>query len=768
VRLLFLTPQLPFPPTQGAAIRNSHLIAGLSRRHAVDLLTFAPAGQAPGTWGAGAGPALPGAERLAGLILVPAPQRSVRDRLQTLLLTAQPDMAHRLASPALAAALRTLLQSTPYDWVITEGIEMAPYARLLDTICPAGTRPRWLLDEHNAEYVLQQRAFLGDLRHAYQPRAAAGAAYSLIQWRRLRTYERAACRAADAVTAVSAADQEALERLDPALRVQVVPNGVDLGEWSRRAAPGDPAVDALRAQGPLIVFDGSMDFRPNIDAVRWFCATCWPRIRVAHPGATFAIVGRNPTAAVRALAALPGVRVTGAVPDTRPWVAGADVYVVPMRIGGGVRLKLLQALAMGCAIVSTRMGAEGIHLEGGRDLLLADTPADFADAVLALLADPPARTALGHAARIAVAPYAWERIVPAFEAVLADSPGAPDASGDPVRVSVIMTVRNEADNIDAVIRSLQAQTRPPDEVVVVDGGSTDGTPARIAAAATTAPWPLRLREQPGANISQGRNTAIQAAAHEIIAATDAGVRLPPQWLAALVAPFEGPGGAAIDVAGGFFAPDPRTVFERAMGATVLPARADIKPDRFLPSSRSVAFRKAAWAAVGGYPEWLDYSEDLVFDLALKARGCRFVFVPNALALFRPRGSLRAFYLQYYRYARGDGKADLWRKRHTIRYGTYLGGPILAVLGRRRPALWALLALGAAAYCATPYRRLRPWLAGLSPGECAQAVALVPIIRLTGDVAKMIGYPVGVWWRLRHGRARPAPDPSPGECPALKP
>jgi glycosyltransferase involved in cell wall biosynthesis len=442
--------------------------------------------------------------------------------------------------------------------------------------------------------------------------------------------------------------------------------------------------------------------------------------------------------------------------------------VVPLRSGGGVRLKLLQALAMGCAIVSTRMGAEGIHLEGGRDLLLADTPADFADAVLALLADPPARTALGHAARIAVAPYAWERIVPAFEAVLADSPGAPDASGDPVRVSVIMTVRNEADNIDAVIRSLQAQTRPPDEVVVVDGGSTDGTPARIAAAATTAPWPLRLREQPGANISQGRNTAIQAAAHEIIAATDAGVRLPPQWLAALVAPFEGPGGAAIDVAGGFFAPDPRTVFERAMGATVLPARADIKPDRFLPSSRSVAFRKAAWAAVGGYPEWLDYSEDLVFDLALKARGCRFVFVPNALALFRPRGSLRAFYLQYYRYARGDGKADLWRKRHTIRYGTYLGGPILTVLGRRRPALWALLALGAAAYCATPYRRLRPWLAGLSPGECAQAVALVPIIRLTGDVAKMIGYPVGVWWRLRHGRARPAPGPSPGEAPALKP
>jgi glycosyltransferase involved in cell wall biosynthesis len=433
-----------------------------------------------------------------------------------------------------------------------------------------------------------------------------------------------------------------------------------------------------------------------------------------------------------------------------------------------VRLKLLQALAMGCAIVSTRMGAEGIHLEGGRDLLLADIPADFADAVLALLADPPARTALGHAARIAVAPYAWERIVPAFEAVLVQTSGGQDAtSGSPVRVSLIMTVRNEADNIDAVLQSLQAQMRPPDEVVVVDGGSTDGTPARIAAATATAPWPLRLLEQPGANISQGRNTAIRAAAHEIIAATDAGVRLPPEWLAALVAPFEGPGGWAIDIAGGFFASDPHTVFERAMGATVLPAREDVKPERFLPSSRSVAFRKAAWADAGGYPEWLDYSEDLVFDLTLKARGCRFVFVPEAPVLFRPRGSLRAFYLQYYRYARGDGKADLWRKRHAIRYATYLGGPLLAALGRRRPALWGLLALGAAAYCAGPYWRLRPWLAGLSPGEYVRAVALVPIIRLVGDVAKMIGYPVGVWWRVCHRPPVPATAKPPTETPALK-
>ncbi|HUS13672.1 MAG TPA: glycosyl transferase, partial [Chloroflexia bacterium] len=102
--------------------------------------------------------------------------------------------------------------------------------------------------------------------------------------------------------------------------------------------------------------------------------------------------------------------------------------------------------------------------------------------------------------------------------------------------------------------------------------------------------------------------------------------------------------------------------------------------------------------------------------------------------------------QYYLYARGDGKADLWRKRHAIRYATYLGAPLLAVAARHRPGLWLLLAAGAAGYCRTPYRRLGPWLTGLGPADRARAVALVPVIRLVGDVAKMMGYPAGMLWR----------------------
>jgi glycosyltransferase involved in cell wall biosynthesis len=314
-------------------------------------------------------------------------------------------------------------------------------------------------------------------------------------------------------------------------------------------------------------------------------------------------------------------------------------------------------------------------------------------------------------------------------------------------VSVIVTVKNEASTIDRLLDSLAQQTLLPSEVVIVDGGSTDGTVERIES--NPQRLPIKLLSRPGTNISQGRNEAICAASGEIIAGTDAGVRLVPQWLEELTRPFrEDP---SVAVVSGFFLPDPQTVFERAMGATVLPVEADVDPDRFLPSSRSVAFRKEAWEKVGGYPEWLDFCEDLVFDFALRGAGYRFLFAPEAVAYFRPRSSLTSFGRQYFQYARGDGKADLWRRRHAIRYATYLLAiPLLTVLGLvHHPLWWVPLVLGAAAYLWTPYRRLRPLVAGLSLPDKVEATLWVPIIRVWGDVAKMVGYPVGVWWRIRH-------------------
>ena len=321
-------------------------------------------------------------------------------------------------------------------------------------------------------------------------------------------------------------------------------------------------------------------------------------------------------------------------------------------------------------------------------------------------------------------------------------PSAPD------RVALVATVLNEGATIDALLQSVAAQTRPPDEVRLVDGGSTDDTVARARAWAARG-LSLTVAVRPGANISAGRNAAIRASQAPLIAATDAGVRLAPDWLERLIAPFADP---TVDVVAGFFRAAPRTPFEYALGATTLPTEADIDAARFLPSSRSVAFRRAAWERVGGYPEWLDYSEDLVFDFALQRAGCCFAFEPRAVAYFRPRPTLCAFFGQYYRYARGDGKADLWRARHAIRYGTYLGLlPGLLPLLRRRPAVAVPALLLAGAYLRRPYQRLWALTSEQPLAVRLAALPLPPLIRLTGDVAKMLGYPVGVAWRWRRRR-----------------
>lgn len=273
-----------------------------------------------------------------------------------------------------------------------------------------------------------------------------------------------------------------------------------------------------------------------------------------------------------------------------------------------------------------------------------------------------------------------------------------------MQVTLISTVLNEGENIRGLLDSIVRQTRQPDEVIFVDGGSSDQTVAVLES--YRGRLPLRVMVAAGCNISEGRNIAIKAARGEIIAATDAGVILADNWLEAIIAPFDAD--PTVDMVGGFFEADARTTFELAMGATVLPLANEIDGVDFLPSSRSVAFRRALAEQVGGYPEWLDYCEDLIFDLRMKDSARRFVFAPDAIAHFRPRGSLRSFWKQYRLYARGDGKADLWRKRHAIRYATYLVGvPLIWLLGTQvHKFLWGLALVGGAVYTRRPYQRLR--------------------------------------------------------------
>ncbi len=319
-------------------------------------------------------------------------------------------------------------------------------------------------------------------------------------------------------------------------------------------------------------------------------------------------------------------------------------------------------------------------------------------------------------------------------------------------ITVISTVLNEGDNIHRMMQGLLEQSRQPDEIVFVDGGSTDNTVSILQSYSDR--LPLRVVVEPGCNISRGRNRALSESQGDVIVSADAGVRLSPDWLRNITQPLLDDD--SVQVAGGFFQADTYTAFEIAMGATVLPLADEIDPATFLPSSRSVAFRKAASDAIGGYPEWLDYCEDLVFDLRLKAANPPFVFAPDALVYFRPRTSLRSFFKQYYLYARGDGKADLWRKRHAIRYITYLLlAPVILLLGLLvHPLLWALYLPGAAVYLLQPYRRLprvleTSHLKQPSVSVIIYIVLLIPVIRVVGDIAKMVGYPVGVYWRRKH-------------------
>jgi len=308
-------------------------------------------------------------------------------------------------------------------------------------------------------------------------------------------------------------------------------------------------------------------------------------------------------------------------------------------------------------------------------------------------------------------------------------------------------VRDEADNIAALLDSMLAQSRPADEIVVNDCGSRDRT-AAIVEQYIAAGHPIRL-VRGGHNIPSGRNNAIRHARGALIACTDAGLTLDRRWLEAIIAPLER---GAADVVGGFFRPAPRSLFELALAATNYRDADEVDPATFLPFGQSVAFRKSAWARVGGYPEWASHCEDILFDLALRRRGARFAFVSNALVYFRPRSSFAAFARQYFLYARGDGVAHLWPRRHAIRYTSYLAGAMLLAGARRRS--WALaLLLGVLAYTRVPMRRLRRRAPALAGKQLLLAMALLPAIRLVGDLAKMAGYPVGVWRRLRSAELR---------------
>jgi glycosyltransferase involved in cell wall biosynthesis len=347
-----LLPSMPSPPDAGAKIRNAGLLRLLREEHEVDVLAFGNVGRSPA--------------------------RRVIDMIRTDL----PDMAHRLWSAEFAATVC----NKRYDAVQAEGIEMARYLALV----PPDQR---VYDAHNAEFLLQQRlAESGSL---------LGRLYSRLQWRRLERFERDVVRGSRLTLAVSAHDANQLLALSGgAANVQALPNAIDVASYTFRSPPVETQ--------PNILFVGKLDFRPNAEALAWFIPQVLQRLETAR---LFAVGAAPPGWLVRAGQHDQRVAVTGYVADERPYFARCAALVLPVRTGGGSRLKALVAMASGLPIVSTRLGMEGLEAEAGTHFLQAEAPQDWIEALRTLVSDAALRERLACAARVLVEErYDWSAL----------------------------------------------------------------------------------------------------------------------------------------------------------------------------------------------------------------------------------------------------------------------------------------------------------------------------------------------------------------------
>jgi polysaccharide pyruvyl transferase CsaB len=248
-----------------------------------------------------------------------------------------------------------------------------------------------------------------------------------------------------------------------------------------------------------------------------------------------------------------------------------------------------------------------------------------------------------------------------------------------MKVSLITTMKNEAGSVEEWFAGVEAQTRRPDEVIVVDAGSTDGSAERLEALAQRSAVPVRLLRLPGANIARGRNVAVEAALHPILAITDLGCSLPPDWLARIIVPFgDNP---EIEVVAGWYTPEAHTALGRCAQYELVPRLEEISPARFLPSARSMAVRRDAWLRVGGDPEWLTLTgDDTFYDLELKRHSKAWAFVPDACVLWHAPGSLRGIWNNLYGAGKGDGESGVFARTYWRRLVRLMAGYAIAALG----------------------------------------------------------------------------------------
>ncbi len=397
MKFLVLTPYAPWPAYGGGTMRIYQLLRGLTKGNDVTCLTFVSSDAAA----AGVAEALPDISWQS--VVGPRPRPTWQRAFDTL-FHPWPDMALRNHDHTYYVRLHELCEANKYDVVIGCSIEMVPYLGIAKSYGYATH-----FDTFNAEYVIQKRAFQTDVR---TPARWHAALYSLLQWYKLWRYERRTLRAVDGASVVSHSDATVLRRFAPHTPIAVVPNGVETQYFDRSLVSADVAPQ------PTIAFSGTLDYRANVDAVLWFVSEVLPLVRASIPDVAVVVIGRRPAAELQALAASSDIILTGEVADTRPYLCGAAVYVVPMRIGGGVRLKVLEAMALEMPIVSTQLGAEGIDGVPAGVLVCADEPAAFAQAVIGALRlrqrNTAARTFVQRA-------YDWRVIVPTFVAAVRET-----------------------------------------------------------------------------------------------------------------------------------------------------------------------------------------------------------------------------------------------------------------------------------------------------------------------------------------------------------
>lgn len=380
-----------WPPTSGGRTRSLQIITELARRHQVTVVTTHSDDDDP----EGLADQLRGCERV---------------------ISFEYHVPKRGSSAFPKTVARSWLSSDPVDlwkWRVRDVRECV--TGLIDSgsvdVCvadflfainnvPLGGPTPVVMFEHNVEYLIWKR--LCDLETVAWRRAVLE-----VEWRKMRAREAEACRKADLTIAVSEHDRNRLAALAPNADITWIPTGVDVDYFN-------PAMN--RERPSHVVFSGSMDWHPNEDAVRYFMRDILPLVRAEVPDVSFTIVGRNPTPLVRDAAAAAGAEVTGTLDDIRPAIADAALCVVPLRAGSGTRLKIFEALAMGKAVVSTTVGAEGLSILPGTHYVAADGAPEFAQAVIALLKDPARRQRIGAAGRELVeGRYSWSQVARPFE-----------------------------------------------------------------------------------------------------------------------------------------------------------------------------------------------------------------------------------------------------------------------------------------------------------------------------------------------------------------